>query len=381
MAFERIGRAGSDAERMARLRLTRTPRIGPVNFTQLMQRFGSAVRALDAIPNLVRRSGGSLTPPPLERVEREMQMADAVGARLILIGDDDYPVLLLQADGAPPALWGIGPLKTIHSKTIAMVGARNASAAGQKMASQLARDLGQAGFIVASGMARGIDTRAHEAALETGTVAVLGGGVDDIYPPENTALYQSLTRQGLVLSESPMGYTAQARDFPRRNRIISGMALGTIVVEAEMRSGSLITARLAAEQNREVFAVPGSPLDPRCRGCNDLLRQGANLCEDATDVIRVLESQMGEAATGFDAPYFGGFHAAPAANSMPSPAPTEDDIERAVKTLRALIATTPVARDDLLRLSGVPAPAALAALSELEIAGVVEVSDGLYSRT
>ena len=374
MAFERIGPAADDAERFARLRLARTPRVGPVNFVRLMQRFGSAARALDALPDLAKRNGGASTPPPRERVERELADAAAKGARLILMGDADYPVLLHQADGAPPALWGIGPLKALHSRAIALVGARNASAAGQKMAAMLAHDLGAAGFLVVSGLARGIDARAHEASLKTGTVAVLGGGADDVYPPDNAALYDQVRVHGLILSESPMGYTAQARDFPRRNRIISGLTLGTVVVEAELRSGSLITARLAAEQNREVFAVPGSPLDPRCRGGNDLLRQGANLCETADDVIRVLDTQL-----GFSMPQVNDQALAPPV-AAPTPVYGEDDIGEVSRRLRAAISATPVSRDDLVRLSGAPAAIALVALSELEIAGIVETQNGLYTR-
>jgi len=376
MAFERIGPAGDDAERFARLRLARTARVGPVNFVRLMQRFGSAVRTLDALPDLVKRNGGAFTPPPRERVEREMLEGEAAGARLILMGDAGYPVLLGQAEGAPPVLWGLGPLKSLHSKAVAVVGARNASAAGQKMAATLAHDLGEAGFIIVSGLARGIDARAHESSLKTGTVAVLGGGVDDVYPPDNTALYARVRDGGLLLSESPMGYTAQARDFPRRNRIISGLSLGTIVVEAELRSGSLITARLAAEQNREVFAVPGSPLDARCRGGNDLLRQGANLCEGADDVIRVLDGQLGFSMPELTPQNLAPPPAVPAAVA----AHAEDDIAAVCRRLRAAITATPVSRDDLLRLSGAPANIALVALSELEIAGVIEASDGLYMR-
>ena len=376
MAFERIGPAGSEAERFARLRLARTARVGPVNFVRLMQRFGSAVRALDALPGLAQRNGVAFAAPPHERVERELNAGAAAGARLILMGDADYPTLLGQADGSPPALWALGPLKAIHSRAVAIVGARNASAAGQKMAALLAQGLGEAGFLIVSGLARGIDARAHDASLTTGTVAVLGGGVDDVYPPDNAALYDRLRNHGLLLSESPMGYTAQARDFPRRNRIISALTLGTVVVEAELRSGSLITARLAAEQNREVFAVPGSPLDARCKGCNDLLRQGANLCEDASDVIRVLDGQL-----GFSMPQLSpqSFAATPPQAAM-TIVDAEDDIAAACRRLRAAITATPVSRDDLLRLSGAAPHLALVALSELEIAGVIEVSDGLYTR-
>jgi DNA processing protein len=376
MAFEHIGPAADDAERFARLRLARTARVGPVNFVRLMQRFGSATRALDALPDLVQRNGGAFAPPPHDRVERELADGHAAGARLILMGNPDYPTLLAQAEGSPPALWALGSLKAVHSRAIALVGARNASAAGQKMAAMLAHDLGEAGFLVVSGLARGIDARAHEASLKSGTVAVLGGGVDDVYPPDNAALYARIRDHGLLLSESPMGYTAQARDFPRRNRVISGLTLGTVVVEAELRSGSLITARLAAEQNREVFAVPGSPLDARCKGGNDLLRQGANLCEGADDVIRVLDGQL-----GFSMPPAapGAFDPPPAA-PMSASAPPEDDIAAACRRLRAAITATPVSRDDLLRLSGAPSHIALVALSELEIAGVIEVHGGLYTR-
>ncbi len=377
MAFERIGPAANEAERIARLRLIRTSRIGPVNFSQLLYRFGSAVRALDALPSLVQRNGGASLPPPRDLIDRELLRAEACGARLILIGDADYPTLLTQADGSPPVLWGIGPLRP-HSKSIAVVGARNASAAGARMAAGLSRELGEAGFIVVSGLARGIDAKAHEAALPTGTVAVLGGAVDDVYPPENGRLYDAITQHGLILSESPMGYTAQARDFPRRNRIISALSLGTVVIEAELRSGSLITARLALEQNREVFAVPGSPLDPRARGGNDLLRHGANLCENAEDVIRVLQGQFADDARGFEAPgRLPLFDAAPVATQM---APAEDDIARVARQLSGLITAVPVSRDDLVRLVAVPSPIVFAALAELEIAGIVAVEDGLYSR-
>ena len=368
MAFDRISPATTDAERFARLRLARSYRVGPVAFTQLMLRFGTAVLVLEALPNLVKRSGGAFTAAPEAKVEEEMRRGETIGARLILAGDDDYPGLLQQADGAPPVLWGLGPLRPSR-KAIALVGARNASAAGQKMAQILSQQLGEAGFVVVSGLARGIDARAHAAALKTGTIAVLGGGIDDIYPPDNAALYNAVAEHGLILSESPVGYTAQARDFPRRNRIISGLSLGTVVVEAELRSGSLITARLALEQNREVFAVPGSPLDPRARGCNDLLRNGANLCENAEDIVRVLERQL-----GFEAP------AASYSPDIVMPettrTATEDDIGRAGRTLLNLISPVPSSRDDLLRLSGLPPFIALAALSELEIAGRIEAVDG-----
>ncbi len=371
MGFDKIQAADNQAERVARLRLARTNRVGPVNFAQLMSRFGSALRALEELPNIVKRTGGNFVAARQDKVDEELGRADKIKARLVLLGDDDYPHLLRQIDAAPPVLWTLGPLATLPKKAVAIVGARNASAAGQKIAQQLSHDLAAAGYLIVSGLARGIDTRAHEMGLKTGTVAVLGGGVDDIYPPENAELYARIAAEGLLVSESPVGYTAQARDFPRRNRLISGLSLGTVVVEAELRSGSLITARLAAEQNREVFAVPGSPLDPRCRGCNDLLRQGANLCETADDVLRVLDSQM-----GFDEP------PAPGYTTGGGPDPhAEAHIAKVTRQLLGLISQTPVHRDELLRLTGAPPYIGLASLSELEIAGIVESHEGgFYSR-
>ena len=373
MGFDRIAAATDQAERIARLRLSRTQRIGPVNFANLMLRFGSATRALEELPQVVKRTGGSLTPYPIAKLDEELARAETAGARLLVLGDCDYPVLLKQIDAAPPVLWTLGPLKP-RKKAIGIVGARNASAAGQKIAQTLAHDLGEAGFHVISGLARGVDTRAHEVSLKSGTVAVLGGGVDDIYPPDNRGLYEQIREHGLLVSESPVGHRATASDFPRRNRIISGLSLGTIVVEAELRSGSLITARLAAEQNREVFAVPGSPLDPRCRGTNDLLRQGANLCESVEDVIRVLEAQM-----VFNAPEATGSSPAPDIIAQPQ---NEDDIARVSRKLLDLVSETPVHRDDLLRLSGTQTWIGLAALSELEITGrIIAGESGFYSRS
>ena len=366
--FDHIQPAQDTRERFARLRLARTPRVGPVNFAHLMQRFGSATRALDELPGLMRRNGGSLTPPDPARVEAEIARGEAVGARLIVAGDDVYPALLAQADAAPPVLWALGPL-AVKRRCVAIVGARNASAAGQKMAQMLAHDLGRLGFQIVSGMARGVDARAHEMSLATGAVAVLGGGVDDVYPPDNAGLYQRLRAEGLILSESPVGHRAQAQDFPRRNRIISGLSLATVVVEAELRSGSLITARLAAEQNREVLAVPGSPLDPRARGTNDLLRQGVHLCESADDVLRVLESPFGVRAPEAD---YQPFAAGP---------DLEAGIAHAAGVLTELIGETPAHRDDLLRLCGAAAFIGLAALSELEIAGRVRQDGGFYTRS
>jgi DNA processing protein len=286
-------------ERRDRLRLARTDGVGPVAFAELMSRFGSAGRALERLPELARRAGriDPLSTPPRAEAEREIEAGAAIGARLIVIGDAAYPPLLAAVDPPPPLLWVRGDPALLSRPAVAVVGARVASAAGQRFARELASRLGAAGLTVVSGMARGIDGAAHEGALPTGTAAVLGGGVDDIYPPEHAGLYDRLVEHGAIVSESRVGHRAQARDFPRRNRLISGLARAVVVVEAEIRSGSLITARLAAEQGREVFAVPGSPLDPRAKGCNDLIRQGAHLCEGADDVLRLLEHPAGPGRT------------------------------------------------------------------------------------
>lgn len=347
------------AERFARLRLARTDRIGPVAFTQLIGRYGSALGALDTLPDLVRKSGAASVPPPVETVEREIAAGDAIGARLLVLGDPDYPEMLAALDPPPPILWTRGRVDLLNQPSVAIVGARIASAGGQRIARGLAQQLGQAGHVVVSGMARGIDAAAHEGALATGTVAVLGGGVNDIYPSEHADLYARLTEQGCVVSESPVGARAQARDFPRRNRIISGLSRGVVVVEAEVRSGSLITARLAAEQGRDVFAVPGSPLDPRARGPNELLRQGAILCEGIEDIDRAFNTlrTLGEPAA--DAIRFDG------------------DIDDAfLDRVAALLSPTPTPRDEIARALDAPVSQVAAALLELSLTGRADLLPG-----
>ena len=344
-----------DPERFARLRLARTDQIGPVTFRQLLERFGSAERASEALPDLSRRGGGHGHPvPPSGRIEAELAAGEQAGARLIVFGDADYPDLLAAVDPPPPLLWTRGDAGLMARPCIAVVGARIASAGGQRIARGLSQQLGEAGHVVVSGLARGIDGAAHTGALPTGTVAVLGGGVDDIYPPDNADLYARIAEQGCIVSESPMGAKAQARDFPRRNRIISGLSRGVIVVEAELRSGSLITARLAGEQGRDVFAVPGSPLDPRSRGPNELLRQGAILCEGLEDVERAFSTLQTLREPAADNP-FGG---------------APDDIDAAViDQVAALLSPTPTPRDELARALGLPIGTVAAALLELCLAG------------
>ncbi|WP_306003899.1 DNA-processing protein DprA [Brevundimonas sp. C43] len=347
------------AERFARLRLARTDRIGPVTFTQLIGRYGSALSALDALPDLVRKSGAASVPPPVETVEREIAAGDAIGARLLVLGDPDYPEMLAALDPPPPILWTRGRVDLLNQPSVAIVGARIASAGGQRIARGLAQQLGQAGHVVVSGMARGIDAAAHEGGLATGTVAVLGGGVNDIYPSEHADLYARLTEQGCVVSESPVGARAQARDFPRRNRIISGLSRGVVVVEAEVRSGSLITARLAAEQGRDVFAVPGSPLDPRARGPNELLRQGAILCEGIEDIDRAFNTLRALREPPADPMRFDG------------------DIDDAfLDRVAALLSPTPTPRDEIARALNAPVSQVAAALLELSLTGRADLLPG-----
>lgn len=347
------------AERFARLRLARTDRIGPVAFTQLIGRYGSALNALDTLPDLVRKSGAASAPPPVETIEREIAAGEAIGARLLVLGDPDYPEMLAALDPPPPILWTRGRVDLLNRPSVAIVGARIASAGGQRIARGLAQQLGQAGHVVVSGMARGIDAAAHEGALATGTVAVLGGGVNDIYPSEHADLYARLTEQGCVVSESPVGARAQARDFPRRNRIISGLSRGTVVVEAEIRSGSLITARLAAEQGRDVFAVPGSPLDPRARGPNELLRQGAILCEGIEDIDRAFNTLRTLREPPADPMRFDG------------------DIDDAfLDRVAALLSPTPTPRDEIARALNAPVSQVAAALLELSLTGHADLLPG-----
>ena len=279
----------TEDDRISWLRLLRSRRVGPSTFFRLMSEHGTAKAALVALPEVARAAGvKAYEPCPEGVVLAEIKAAKAAGARLICAGTAEYPANLSQISDAPPLFWAIGDTAMLSRPMIALVGARNASSLGLRMARALARDLGERGYVIVSGLARGIDTASHQAALETGTVAVMGGGVDVMYPAENTALAQEIAQSGLRLSEQPMGLTPQARHFPRRNRIISGMSLATIVVEAAAKSGSLITARNALDQGREVLAVPGHPFDARAAGCNLLIRDGARLVRNADDVIEAL---------------------------------------------------------------------------------------------
>src|SRR5436190_11582096 len=285
----------SDEERIDWLRLIRAENVGPRTFRTLIRHYGSAGSALRALPELASR-GGARRPvriPPREEAERELIALRSLDLHLVALGEPEYPPALANIDDAPPLISSRGNPAGLARPMVAIVGSRNASAAGAKMAGRLARDLGQAGFVIVSGLARGIDAAAHRASMSSGTIAVLAGGQDRIYPAEHADLLEAILVEGAALSEMPLGWEPRARDFPRRNRLISGLALGLIVVEAARRSGSLITVRFALEQGREVFAVPGSPLDPRAEGTNGLLKQGATLVTEASDVIGVLKPILG----------------------------------------------------------------------------------------
>ena len=357
--------------------MARTETIGPVTFYALLRRFGSARAAIDAVPRLGRRD---VAPAPRAIAERELAALERIGARLVCWGEPLYPGALAAVEDAPPVLALRGRAELLTAPIVAVVGARNASANGRRLAQDIAAGLGEEGIVVASGMARGIDAAAHAGALATGSVAVVAGGVDVVYPEENRGLYQALASDGAIVAELPLGTEPQARHFPRRNRIISGMSLGVVVVEAAAKSGSLITARFALEQGREVFAVPGSPLDPRCRGGNDLLRNGATLTENAADIV----TQLGPLLRG--APLRPPSRPAavrelslvPPLVAAP-PAPAEGDA--ALDAILEILSPTPVAVDELVRQCQLSAAAVATLLLELELAGRIERHPGnLVSR-
>lgn len=301
-----MAESGSDCatlpkeERLAWLRLARSENVGPVTFTKLLARFGTASRALEQLPQLSRNGGSSRTPRicTYEKAARELEAADRLGCRMICRCEPQYPAALRAADGAPPVLTVKGSDTALAKPFVAIVGSRNASAVGTRIARTLSADVGRSDYGIVSGLARGIDAAAHEAAIETGTIAVMAGGLDRPYPPQNIALLEDIcaSESGAAVSEMPLGWEPRARDFPRRNRIIAGIALGLVVVEAAKKSGSLISARLAGELGRLVFAVPGSPLDPRARGTNDLIKDGAILTTTAEDVLTALAPMSGKPA-------------------------------------------------------------------------------------
>lgn len=367
----------TEAERIDWLRLIRTEHVGPVTFNRLLKRYGTAAAALAALPQLAHqgRRNGVRIPSAANAADEIARLARA-GGRLLFSANADYPHLLRAIEDAPPVLGLMGDGTVLARRAVAIVGSRNASLNGLRFAEQLARDLGAAGFVVVSGLARGIDAAAHQGALATGTVAVLAGGADVIYPPGNTDLYHAIGAGGAIVAEMPAGMPPQARHFPRRNRLISGLSLGVVVIEANLHSGSLITARCALDQGRDVFAVPGSPLDPRARGCNDLIRQGAVLTESVDDVLSVLApagSGVRPAAARITA-----VAAAPVPNADAPSDATELAVvaEAAHALILALLSPVPMPVDELVRRCGLPAATVHTALMEWELEGRIDRHPG-----
>lgn len=346
------------------LRLARSPHVGPHTFYKLLSRFGSVGSALEALPEMARRGGmaGKIKVCSVNSAEKEIEAHRKLGAILIPRDDPRYPPRLRFVDDAPPLISVLGQVDLLSKRAVAVIGARNASLNGQRFAEQLSCDLGENGLMVVSGLARGIDAAAHRGALASGTLAVLGGGVDIVYPLENSSIYEAIRERGVVVSELPPGTRPKARHFPRRNRIISGISRGVVVVEAAPRSGSLITARLALEQGREVFAVPGSAIDPRARGTNDLIRQGAYLTESATDVLEVIGSdRQVRLNPPPDMP--------PQSVGTNSGVPDERDCNDARQTIERWVGPTPTSMDTIMRQSDLPLSMLNEALLELELAG------------
>ena len=363
------GRVLTDEQRLAWLRLIRTENVGPQTFRRLVNREGSVEAALAALPSLSRQLGANPRIPSVAEAEEELAALDKLGGRLITAGEPDYPFLLKYIDAAPPVLSMLGSFHIDLVQTVGIVGARNASSAGQKLTRMLAEDLGRAGYVIVSGLARGIDAAAHQASLMTGTVAVLAGGLDRIYPEENLPLAEEIVANGgLLVTEMPLGWEPRSRDFPRRNRLVSGLSRGVVVVEAAKRSGSLITARYALEQNRDVFAVPGSPLDPRAEGSNALIREGAELVLSAADIIGTLRSTD------------------PVRTRLLEPdwdeVPDEDDFVEVVPSasdrelLLAALSFTPVAVDELVKTTSLSAGVVQTLLLGLDLEGRIEWSSG-----
>lgn len=347
----------SSAEQIARIRLIRSENVGPITFRHLLARFSNAIAALAALPDLAGKGGArAIRIATSAEAERELAAAEALGAHVLFLGAPPYPPLLAAIEDAPPVLFTLGHLVLLDRPCVALVGARNASAAGLGFASKLARDLSGQGVVVVSGLARGVDTAVHKASLERGTIAVVAGGLDVVYPPENRGLYDAIAAQGLIVAEQPLGTQPQARHFPRRNRIISGLSLGVVVLEAALKSGSLITARQAGEQGREVMAVPGSPLDPRAQGANALIREGATLVQSAHDVMEAIMPLIQRGSSETDVP----FAASP---------PLIDVAEGDRKIIADLLSPTPVQTDEIIRLCGLSPALVQTILLELELAG------------
>ena len=356
----------TEDERIDRLRLIRSANVGPRTFRSLLDHFGNARAALERLPDLARRGGAprSARICSADEAKAELAASRKLGVKWLAPGEDGYPTRLATLDDAPPLLAVRGASTTMMRPMIAIVGSRNASGAGLKFAGQLARELGDAGFVIISGLARGVDQAAHRASIGSGTVAVLAGGHDRIYPPEHKNLLAAILDQnGAAISEMPLGHEPRARDFPRRNRLISGAALGVVVVEAAHRSGSLITARMAAEQGRDVFAVPGSPLDPRAAGTNHLIKQGATLVTEAADIVNAVQPVL-ERPVMF-----------PVSETDGEPLDTDPQAHDRLQ-ITGLLGPSPISIDDLVRMSGASPAIVRTVLLELELAGNLERHGG-----
>lgn len=366
--MERAQRPLTDDERIDWLRLIRTKNVGPRLFVELVDRCGSAAGALDALPELARRGGGrrKFVIPSVDSAADELSALDAMGARVLGLYEPDYPETLAAIADPPPLLFVSGGATMLASPAIAIVGARNASSHGRRFAEEIASQLGEAGYIVVSGLARGIDAAAHSGALNTGTIAAIAGGLDVVYPPEHEELQRRIAATGAVVSEQPPGTQPTARHFPARNRLISGLARGVLVVEAALKSGSLITARLALEQGRDVFAVPGSPRDPRCRGTNDLIRQGAVLTESAADIVEAVTHQVARPQTREPPPNL----LQPIEKERETASPSAHD------RIIELLGVTPTGVDELVRECHMSAASVQSVLLELELSGRIERHPG-----
>lgn len=349
----------SQDEAFARIRLLRSPNIGPVSYAQLLARFGTAAEALEALPELGKKGGRQYRAAPVDRIEREVDGVRKAGAKYLFHDQPDYPALLAQINGTPPILTWRGDLSLAGKPCVAMVGARNASAAAVKLAREFAQGLSEAGFTVVSGLARGIDGAAHEGSFPR-TIGVIASGIDIAYPPQHAELQERIASEGLLIAEQPPGTEPRGSHFPSRNRIIAGLAGGTLVVEAAVKSGSLITARLAGEAGREVMAIPGSPLEARSHGCNHLIREGAVLVQSPEDVVELLSDFGGNPRSTFREPVEQfDFESSELAEAEPA-------------NIASLLTTAPVAIDELIRQSGTSAAAVQLGLLELEIAGRLE---------
>ncbi len=362
-----------------RLRLIRTEGVGPLTYKRLMSRFGGVEAAIAALPEMAR-AGGRTTPFKLAsraEAEREMAQLQKLGGVFCFLGDAEYPQILADTADAPPVLAVLGDVKLLSGRAVGVVGARNASVNGMRMAEQLGEDLARS-LVVVSGLARGIDASAHTGAMRTGrTIAAIAGGIDIPYPPEHDKLHAQIAENGAVVAEAPFGTAPLARHFPRRNRVIAGLSLGLVVIEAAIRSGSLITARLANEAGRELFAVPGSPLDPRCRGSNDLLRQGANLTETAADVLANLPDHPARQGLARDPMFLHGKSGfAEPFVQADEPEVARGELAKARRLVPSLIGVAPVAVDWIARHCQLSTAAIQAVLLELELAGRVEALPG-----